>query len=60
MDKVIADLKESKYEVKEYSLDENSDVKAVENIPFAAITSKERLKVVGLENLKVSASLFCR
>ena len=58
MDAVVEDIKAKRYDITEYSLDDETCAKAVECIPTSAVLAKERAKVVGLDDLNVF-SLFC-
>ena len=53
-EKIIEDVKERKFQTREYSLDLEPGAKAVESIPASAVGRKESLKVVALDDLHVS------
>jgi len=53
MDKLIQEVKERKYDTKEFIFDEESGVKGVESIPLSAVNAKNRKTVSGLDDLKV-------
>jgi hypothetical protein len=57
MEAIIEDIKERRYNTTEYSLDDETDAKAVECIPTSSTEAKERKKVVGLDDLNVRSSL---
>jgi hypothetical protein len=54
MEKLVSEVKEQKYETKEYVLSDGSGAKAVECVPVSAVGGKERLVVTGLDDLSVS------
>jgi hypothetical protein len=58
MEAIIEDIKERRYNTTEYSLDDETDAKAVECIPTSSTEAKERKKVVGLDDLNVCFSLI--
>jgi hypothetical protein len=49
----IEEVREGKYSVSEYILDDGTEAKAVECLPESLAHSKERLKISGLDDLKV-------
>ena len=53
MEAVIEDIKDRKYEAKEYILDDGINVKAIECLPLSAVKASERKKVVALDDLNV-------
>jgi hypothetical protein len=58
MSNLVEDVKNGKFNSKEYSLEDGSGAKAVEFIPSSAVTSNERLTVNGLDDLKVPLHLL--
>ena len=59
MEAVIEDIKERKYDTKEYLLDDGTNVKVVECIPYSGVKSNERKKVVALDDLNVWSDYLC-
>jgi hypothetical protein len=49
----IEELKEGKYNISEYPLEDGNGVAAVECVPESIVNHKNRLKVIGLDTLQV-------
>ena len=56
MSAVIEEIKEGKYKISEYQLDNDSEAKVVECVPESSAQTQERLKVNVLNDLKVLLS----
>jgi len=59
-DKLIKEMKERRFHITEYSLNDGTDAKAAESIPVSAVGKHEPLKVVALDDLQVISSLSIR
>ena len=57
MEKLVAEVKEKKYNTNKYSLDDGSGAKAVECIPESAVGVKERTAITSVDDLNVSSIL---
>jgi hypothetical protein len=58
MDRAIEEIKESKYDIKEYPVTEGSGATAVECIPISKVGKEERLNVTALDDLNVCPLLY--